>query len=259
MAVTSPIVDAGHDGVGRPGPARTLTVRRPASVAIAHVAGARPCVRAIDQAWARQRMPLPLISARLPSALNSAMPRSASVAAAASGRRSGRRRRCPAVGRTSAGQHLPRAAGRSGWSSNTTRKSLPRPWCFVSFTRTGRASSSRTSSAAVEVVVAGDRHPADAGVAAEPALLAHGEPPGAGDGGGDGLVQRALAVEVGEQLLVAEGLARGAGQRLGPGGERGDLGQEAGGQLGGEALLDAPRPGRRAASAARPGATATGG
>ena len=43
----------------------------PASVSITSSSSATPRLRAM--AWARQRMPLPLISARLPSALNSAM------------------------------------------------------------------------------------------------------------------------------------------------------------------------------------------
>ena len=53
----------------------------------------------------------------------------------------------------------------------------------------------------------------DAGVAAEPALLAAGEAAGAGDGRVQRLLQGRLASQVGEQFLVAEGLGRSAGDR----------------------------------------------
>ena len=57
--------------------------------------------------------------------------------------------------------------------------------------------------------------PADAGIATEPALLAPGELLRPGDGELYGLVEPGLAVEVGQQLLVAERLAGGAGQPAG--------------------------------------------
>ena len=54
----------------------------------------------------------------------------------------------------------------------------------------------------------------NARVAAEPALLAAGEAPGAHDGELQRVVEGGLTLNVGEQLLVAESLRRGAGDRV---------------------------------------------
>ena len=130
-------------------------------------------------------------------------------------------------------------------SSSTTRKSLARPWCLVSCTRSVSQAGRRGS----EGIVPGF-DPVEAGVAAEPPLLAAGEAPGAAHG-------RAIASsrvtpgQVGQQLPVAEGLAGGAGQPAGPGGQGRHLGQEAGRQLGLVAGVDAGRA-RRGPGAGRP-------
>ena len=70
--------------------------RTPPSVPTAQSALCSP--RASATAWPRQRMPLPLISARLPSAFHSVMTTSTPAGSARDGRRgSARRRRCPAA------------------------------------------------------------------------------------------------------------------------------------------------------------------
>ena len=137
MARDRPHVDAGHDrarvGAGAEGRPREAGVggddhRRPRS---------RPSARA--QAWTRQRMPLPLISARLPSALKSAMPTSAPwpplgmSASWPTSRPSAPmpRRRSHTCRRTT--PRSPRPGGEP-LVVEQTRKSLPRPWCLVSLT-----------------------------------------------------------------------------------------------------------------------------
>jgi len=73
----------------------------------------------------------------------------------------------------------------------------------------------------------GGVEPADAGVAAEPGLLAAGEALGGLDRLGPRVVQGALAVQVAQQLPVAERAARGDAIAQAPGGQAPDLGFEA--------------------------------
>jgi MOSC domain-containing protein YiiM len=73
----------------------------------------------------------------------------------------------------------------------------------------------------------GGVEPVDAGVAAEPGLLAAGEALGGFDRLGPRVVEGALAVQVAQQLLVAERAARGDAFAQALGGEAPDLGFEA--------------------------------
>jgi MOSC domain-containing protein YiiM len=73
----------------------------------------------------------------------------------------------------------------------------------------------------------GGVEPVDAGVAAEPGLLAAGEALGRLDRLGPRVVQGALAVQVAQQLLVAERAARGDAFAQALGGQAADLGFEA--------------------------------
>ena len=50
------------------------------------------------------------------------------------------------------------------------------------------------------------------GIAAEPSLLPHGEPAGASDDQVDGVILADGPVEMGDDFLVPEGLAGGAGE-----------------------------------------------
>ena len=167
--------------------------------------------RRVASAWAKQRMPLPLISARLPSALNSTIARRVAV-------RPDSPTSSPSAPIPRRRSHTRRAsAGRSstcGW--NTTRKSLPSPWCLVSVSvlmrrvlpprsvptrRPGRRSTStqrtrgsrrnhrscRTANWRVRTTICSTA-----------------------------LVERLRAVEVGEQLLVAERLGGGPRQARRP-------------------------------------------
>ena len=152
------------------------------------------------------RSPLPDISARPPSALSSTIVTSAPS-------RPGPRWRSPSAPIPRWRSHTATARAALGGSvpdgSASTRKSLPRPWCLVSRTdvslavrRRCRSNGSRTRR---RVLVGGQ--PPDPRVAPEPHPLAAGEPAGPADGEVDGLVEAELAVEVGEQLAVAERLA----------------------------------------------------
>ena len=127
----------------------------------------------------------------------------------------------------------------STWSS-TTRKSLPRPWCLLRRTPTSPSQPGPHGHEIATVRLPLDRLPADAGIAAEPALLAAGEAAGAAHRHLDRLVEAEPAGEVGQELPVAEGLAGGGPEATGPGGEGFDLVEEAGAELGGVALGDAP-------------------
>ena len=73
----------------------------------------------------------------------------------------------------------------------------------------------------------GGVEPADAGVAAEPRLLAAGETLGGFYRLGPRVVEGALAVQVAQQLLVAERAARGGTLAQALSGQRPDLGFEA--------------------------------
>ena len=97
--------------------------------------------------------------------------------------------------------------------SSRTRKSLPRPWCLVRRMRGGQPTSRRPAVVHEDGCERRSRgvgvEPGDPGVAAEPGPLAAGEAPGAADGQVERLVQgRRSPAQVGEQLPVAEGLAR---------------------------------------------------
>ena len=107
--------------------------RRPAAVSMRRDPALRCCDR--STAWARQRMPLPEISATDPSLLCSTMCRSADEAFA--GARPHRRPSAPMPRRRSQRATATDGSGwmPSGWSAaSATRKSLPRPWCLVSRT-----------------------------------------------------------------------------------------------------------------------------
>ena len=115
---------------------RTLTVRTPASVAMRtspstrrRRASTRPgpgsgCRCRSSRPGCRRRCRAPCRASA-----SSAGPREADDQAVGADRR--------ADGRTSAGPAPPTGAGRAAGRRRRTRKSLPRPWCFVSFTRKG--------------------------------------------------------------------------------------------------------------------------
>ena len=183
--------------------------RRPASVRIADASTSPRPRRA--SAWAKQRMPLPLISAgcrrrcTAPSARSHALRR-------AGGPPTSRpsapmpRRRSHSAGRAPAGRRA------CGGRRTATRKSLPSPWCLVRCMRD--ESPSRLSTSANGLACSVDVDPAYPRVAAEPPLLAHGELAGAGDGERRRPRRASTSPrEVGEQLLVAERLAGRARQR----------------------------------------------
>src|SRR5918997_1487417 len=208
----------------------TVTVRRPASVAmgISSPGDPSPCPGQppSTSAWARQRMPLPLISAREPSALRSSIRARAGEPGSAGDARSRPSAPTP-VWRSHRARASPESMGWEASVSSTTRKSLPNPWCLV------RRMSPTVCPTAVEVGHAfalvrrghlGEQgrqqrarivrrlQPPDAGVASEPRPLPTGEPPGAPDGQLEALVEGRLPLEVTDQLAVAQGLAGGAGQ-----------------------------------------------
>ena len=235
------------------------TVRRPPAVATVKLGGeTRPASTA---AWARQRMPLPLISASPPSALCSCMERSQPS-------RPGPTRMIP-----SAPMPRRRSASRRTWAtenrmassgSSTTRKSLPAPSCLVACTtpfsqvaslsrarRSACSSSSWASAALVAQVMRGSRRNHEAWRRANWRVrrTASSTQP----------VQRHAVLQVRQDLAVAQRLARRARQSPGAG-----------------RPAPAPRPpgrprasppsaprcaGRspRAAARARPGGTAAGG
>ena len=88
--------------------------------------------------------------------------------------------------------------------------------------------------------------PHDTGIAAEPCHLPPGKGTGAADGPVDGFVDGHAALDVGEQLPVAEGLAGRPRQAPGPGGQRADL-------LRGSRAPSDGRTARRCAGRGRPG------
>ena len=94
-----------------------------------------------------------------------------------------------------------------------------------------------------------DVDPAYAGVAAEPPLLTRGEPTRPRDDRRDGFVEADEAVEVVEQFLVAERLARRRRQSVG--GQAGDLVEQAGGHHRRRPAARCARPGRHVASGSR--------
>src|ERR671916_251562 len=224
----------------------TVTVRRPASVWMGISSSpARPGHPPSSMAWARQRMPLPLISAGEPSALRNSIRARAGAPGSA-----GEARSRPSAPTPVCRSHKARATPASmGWEasvSSTTRKSLPNPWCLV------RRMSPTVCPTAVEVrhafallhprVLPGDRRhqrrqqrgrvgprlqPVDAGVAPEPRPLPAGEAPGAPDRQLERVVEGRLPLEVGDELAVAERLAGGSRQAPGVVDQPADLVEEA--------------------------------
>ena len=207
---------------------RPETVRSPASVAIRRSPG--PWARA--HAWARQRMPLPLISAREPSRVEEHH-REVGVVRPAGGAQQ------QAVGADAGAAVAQRARpGRASaaWSSRT-RKSLPRPWClerrrvvmaFRPFSQPVRPtlrnwrSGPREArpSAPISVWRAGR---ATIGSSPAPTQVMRGSPRNQTrwrrakrrvrrTARSIASSSRALPGQVGEQLLVAEGLAGGAAE-----------------------------------------------
>ena len=77
----------------------------------------------------------------------------------------------------------------------------------------------------------GQIDPGQTGIAPEPALLAPGEPPGAGHGTVEDLVEGRAVLEVGEELVVAEGLAAVRDSPAGLASEAADLVEEPLGDL----------------------------
>ena len=158
-------------------------------------------------------MPLPLISARLPSALNSTI---RALGAGVARRRSAARRPRPRCG----GRTRRTASSASVVVGSSARLVAERDEEVVAesvvFDELQRATSPSTSEGDSTAACTGssgsdatgiDVHPAYAGVAPEPALLADGELPGPHDDRRHRLVERGLALDVVEQLLVAERLA----------------------------------------------------
>ena len=216
---------------------------------------------ASSAAWARQRMPLPLISASLPSALRSSKqqgvgPRrhrragrpdqpvgaDAPVAVAHGAGQPGVDRRGRRRGRAGRGSRCP---GRGTWSS-------VRDVVMVRLQSPSRAGTTASGFSAAPI-------PGDPGVPPPPHPLAAGEGPGAPHRLGRAPPPGAPVLEVGEHLPVAEGLAGGAGQPAGPGRQPPHLVDQAGGHHGGEAV--ARSAGHRPAGAAtpRPAATSSAG
>src|SRR5436190_19003891 len=173
-------------------------------------------------------MPLPLISATEPSAFRSSMVMSApSVPAVA-------RRSPSAPSPVRRWQSATASSGDTGWvpsRSRSTRKSLPRPWCLVRRMRSRAYGCAQRVHEEVPGAVGGGLQPSDAGIASEPCPLAAGEAAGAADGEVHGLVEGEDAVQVLEELLVAERLTRGPGDAAGVLAEAAHLVEETGGHL----------------------------
>src|SRR5690606_28641313 len=204
-------------------------------------------------ACAKHRIPLPLISAREPSALRSSM-----RATAASPGAAGTARITPSaptpVCRSQSCRAISASSGCVASGSSRTRKSLPRPWCFVRRMSPTSVPDARRRAARIparpldlglERRQEGGRvlvgvEPPDAGVAPEPRRLPAGEAAGAADRQLEGLVERRLALQVRDQLPVPERLAGRAGHAPGAGEQAADLVEEAGGHLLLVARRDAP-------------------
>src|SRR4051794_33920918 len=169
-------------------------------------------------------MPLPLISARPPSALYSAIVTSASVAAVTWSRPSAPTPRCRS--------HTARAndgvTGVTPSRSSKTRKSLPRPWCLVRCMRRSSLPADDPFQCRQYLQrVAFGVEPLDSGVSPEPRPLATGELAGTTDRGIDGVVEVTPLRHVLEQFAVAESLRGGARQPIGARREAPDLVDEA--------------------------------
>ena len=199
-----------------------VTVLIPAAVATVKVGGKRSALR--TAAWARQRMPLPLISASPPSAFCRTIVRSATprpswtriTPSAPTPKRRSHRARTRSTG-----------SGPLPSGSIWTRKSLPAPWCLVnrrrpasggvvvmvipdslSSVRLARVPVDPSRSRPAPARPGGRRpppsppgrprvQPLDPGVAPEPGPLAPGEGPGAPDRLVDRLGQRHAVLHVG--------------------------------------------------------------
>ena len=173
--------------------------------------------RRLASACAKQRMPLPLISARPPSALNRII-----LAAYPSADSPTIKPSAPMPRRRS---HTCRAsAARSetaGW--NVTRKSLPSPWCLVNVSLVVVGVTVVVDQSSCECVEYGrqrlghrirfDVDPAYARVAAEPPFLSNGELASPRDDRRDRRIERAAPLQVLDELLVAERLAGGPRDR----------------------------------------------
>ena len=105
-----------------------VTVRSPASV---RISWSSRLPRSVASACAKQRMPLPLISAREPSALNRVIRAVYPLAGSATSRPVGADATTPIaqLAAPTAPCRVPEPS--TSGASSSTRKSLPRAWCFV--------------------------------------------------------------------------------------------------------------------------------
>ena len=177
-------------------------------------------------------MPLPLISARLPSAfqrcITTSTGRPSGAAWPAVGRAprirpsAPRPRRRSQSGAGQVGVAVERAVDLLEGDQEVVAEAVVLGELHAFRSGQGRCPG-RAGSVSQDAVEAGERvlptsgssrrrNPLDAGIAAEPALLAAGEPAGAAHGVLDGLVEGCAVLEVVEQLAVAERLARRAGE-----------------------------------------------
>ena len=211
-------VDAGPDRPGPLGRSRPSTSGGPGRGQRRRTARRPATSPASSAAWARQRMPLPLISARLPSALHSSndQRRPARRAGARAAVRRGSAPSAPdapAAVAHARGPARPSTGASTVPSSSRTRKSLPRPWCLASvqdghgwLQSPSRAGSTASGfSAAPNQVMRGSRRHHTRWRRAKRRVRPHGLRP----------APRPAAPrssQVGQHLAVAEGLAGGAGQ-----------------------------------------------
>ena len=134
----TPMSTEAHGRAGLPGRA-VLDRSHPAMVITRNAGGSTS--PASTAAWARQRIPLPLISATLPSALRSSMVRSASPA---TGQDPDRPRRPDAALPVAQGPHRSAPTGPAGRRGRAHQEVVTRPWCLVR--RSGRVVASVGSS-----------------------------------------------------------------------------------------------------------------
>ena len=174
------------------------------------------------------------------------------------GRPAARRHRCRGGGRT-AGGRAPAGRRRRGW--NTTRKSLPSPWCLVRRER-GVMRVPRCSSTGQHL---GHRIVFDVAPSVRGGRDGTIAPGGRRTGGCaativlDRLVERALALEVGDELLVAERLRAVRDSPPGAAEQPRHLVEQAGSHHLVHPRVDALRPAPVAATAGRSARTAIGG
>ena len=228
-----------HRGHGRAPGARPAGTRRSAPRPGWHTVNDGGVTRpASTAAWARQRMPFPLISATLPSALLQLHGQVGAVPSPSEDpdhpvgtrpRTGGRRGPAPdpawqrarrssevhqdqkvVAGPVVLGQVQGSAVGQGvGLMASADQSPTPAP------PPGSRPNRRRDRSHRVVLRV----QPHDPGIAPEPGHLPPGEGPGTPDGLVDGLGQRHPVFQVGQELPVAEGLAGRPGQPAGSGGQ----------------------------------------